>query len=33
MKMFRKDKLYVNDRDRMCNLSDILKKHRVIDDQ
>ena len=33
MKVFRKDRLYTNDRDRMCNFADILKKHRIIDDQ
>ena len=33
MKIYRKDKLYNNDRDRMCHLSDILKKNRVNDDQ
>ena len=33
MRQFRRDRLYANDRDRMCNLADMLKKNRVIDDQ
>lgn len=33
LRQFRRDRLYANDRDRMLNLTDMLKKSRVIDDQ
>ena len=32
LRQFRRDRLYANDRDRMMNLTDMLKKSRVIDD-
>jgi hypothetical protein len=33
LRAFRRDRLYASDRDRMANLTDLLKKSRVNDDQ
>lgn len=33
LRQFRRDRLYASDRDRMANLTDLLKKSRVNDDQ
>lgn len=33
MKQFKRDRLYTNDRDRISQLADLLKKVRVSDEQ
>ena len=32
LRQFRRDRLYANDRDRLQNMQDMLKKSRIIDD-